>query len=188
MSFLTTLLTSLFANNIILAGHGLKDGAYFHKKKSSWILVVLFFGEALILGACGLGFRALASKVELIKYLSILFFVAISILCDVIFYIIAHYFFKDDIKQDMKDESVSIAINSALLAISMEILLLTDASLPVALASIIGLPLGFIGATYVCGPVVDRLDTADQPKGFRGLPLLIISLAGLALAMSSLHF
>lgn len=188
MEFLVTLFSSLFANNIVLAGHGLRDAGTFHKRSKSWILIILFFVESIILSLCSLGFRELVKLSPLFKYLSILFFVLISIGCDMLFYLIMSKINKGKFKEEMINEGLSVAINSALLDISLSILLLTDVSILSTFGAILGLPLGFIGSTYVCGAILNRVNTSDQPKGFKGLPLLLISIAGLALAMSSLVF
>lgn len=188
MEFLLSLLTSLFANNIVLHGHGLKDAATFHTHKRSWILVILFFAEAVILGLCSYGFSYLIKVDEIFKYLSILFFVIISIGCDLVFYALIHKFAPAEIKEEMLHEGVSIAINSALLDISLTILLLIDASVLTTLGTCIGLPLGFICATYVTGAILERVSGSDNPRGFKGLPLVLITIAILALAASALKF
>lgn len=189
MEFLAVLFTSIFANNIVIAGKGINDSATFPKKKYSWILLVLFFLESLILAGMAIGFKALVVLLPVFKYLSFFIFVLVMAIITALFYLLVMKVFPETIRNELKDEFVSVTVNTALLAIAMVIMTAKDSVSTLNLfAYALGLPLGYIASTYVFSAILERVNGSTAPKGFKGLPLLILSVAGLCLCLGALSF
>jgi Na+-translocating ferredoxin:NAD+ oxidoreductase RnfA subunit len=188
MTILGVLLTSFFANNVALTGYGLKTskelGSF--KGKHSWILFCLYFIEALVLGGVALLLRG---KTGVIKYLAILIFVLIMAVCTGLFYLLNEKCFKEDVRAEMKDNFYLVAINSSLLAIATSLFTFSsEVSNTVAICSLFFLPIGYLLSSYVFSALYDRVNTPDAPKGFRGMPLLLLCVAGLCLGITMLSF
>ena len=187
MEFIASLFTAIFADNIITYGKGIKDAKELRWKKHSWILFVLFLVEAVILGGAAIGLRALGKNFDIFQYLSFLILVLLMVLITGGFYLLLKVF-PEEIRQGLSHQFVSVTINSALLAIAASLFFAADMSNLKLVGLMLGLPLGFLVSTYVIAPLYDRVDSDDAMKGFRGLPLLLLVLAGLVLSLSALKF
>lgn len=190
MEFLTGFLTSLFAHNLLLMGKGVNaivslnvDG-----KKSHKYVLVYYFLTALILGFAAYGLSFAEKVFSDIKYFYILILVGVLVFISLIFYAITIPMKKAH--QALKDECIGIILSTATFAVALAILTLTQeqASLPLILANIIGLPLGYVFSILVFRPITERIAISNAPKGFKGGPLILITSCLIVLAFSALSF
>lgn len=185
MTFFSGLISSIFANNLVIAGYSLKANQQAGKRNPyRWVLFLLYFVEALLLSFAALGFRALKADHPIFNYLSILVFVILDALMTGIFYYLIRPLFKDEVKASLGEDYLSLLLNSSLLAIAISILSLAeDASFGLILGTMLGLPLGFLLSSYVFTAIEERLE-ANETKTYMRVPLLLLSLAGLALGLT----
>lgn len=189
MEFVTLFFASLFANNLLLAGKGVRQTALFQSKKHGWVLALFFFIEAMALAVVALFIRRFVAELEVLKYLSILIFAFVMAIFTFIFDLMVNHVFKDEIREDLKDHFATVSINSALMAIAFTVFTIAaNTSWLSILGIVLGLPLGYLVFNYICGALMERFEISSAPKGFKGIPLLLICLSGLALSLSMLHF
>lgn len=193
MQFLGVLLSAFFAHSLVLSGYGLRQNVALGAKKTlyRWVLLCLYFVEALILGFAGWGFRALAANNAMWTYLTPLFAVLIMSICLGGFALLTKYCFPEAMRNDLSDSYVEIGLNSSLLALVVVLLSYeagTDAVM--LIGSIICLPLGYLAASYATGAVLDRLSVSNTngPFRFATMPLLLLSIAGLCLGCWMMTF
>ncbi len=189
MEFVTVFFASLFANNLLLAGKGVRQSALFGKKKHGWVLSLFFFVESITLAIVAFLLRKFTAQFEIIKYLSILIFAFVMAICTFFFDLLINHTFKDEIRESLKDHFATTTINSALMAIAFTIFMVAPETSPMTLIAItLGAPIGYLVFNCICGALMERLEVTTAPKGFKGIPLLLICLSGLALSLSMLHF
>ena len=191
MTFFAALFTAVFANNVILVGHGLKDSYDLIriKTKKPWLLLAVYFLEALILGGFAFLWAALAKNNVLWKYLSLLFNILIMALLLTGFYHCMKKFLPD-FATEIRNKIPEVMINTSLITVCIEVLelVLNGSSTALVFGSILGYPLGFLLSTFVFRAVMERIEVSNAPKGFRTMPLLLLVTAGLCLSMTMLSF
>lgn len=189
MEFLTVFFATILADNLLLAGKGVRETALMGKKKYSWILALFFFAEALLLGGVAVIVHRYLKEFEVLKYLSLLIFAFVMVFSTFFFEILVNKAFKEEIRNELKDSFSLITINSALMAIAVSIFAAapTVPSLTL-LAVVFASPIAYLVFAYIFGALMERFEILSAPKGFKGLPLLLICLAGLTLSLSMLHF
>lgn len=189
MEFFGILLTSLFANNLAFTGHAVKQSLELgqNKSKYKWVLFVLFFVESILLGIFAYLMRDVVADSVMWKYLSIFLYVVFLGILDGVFYLISHKF-PVAVQDGIKDSFLEIGLNSALMALAATLVSLTDTNFGWAFVTMLFLPLGYIASSYIFAALYERIELSNAPKGFKGMPLVLLSIAGLALGLTMLSF
>jgi len=187
-TFFAAALTSLFANNLVALGYGIKEGKDFSAKpaKGSWVLLVFFFLEAVVLALVSYTLAPYCQE-GLMKSMTTLIFVALMVLLCALFLLFSR-FFPAEIQQTVKDSLLELGLNSALMAVAVVFLTLKRSSPALLFGTLLFLPVGYLLSTYVLKALMERIELSDAPKGFKGMPLLLLTLSGLALAVTMLSF
>ena len=185
MEFLATFLTALIANGVINSGIGIRDAEKISHKKPKWLLLAFFFVESLILGGVSIGLSALGDKFEIFSDFSVLILVVVMVLITALFLFLKR-FLPAKLQEGLSDSLVEIGVNSALLAIAAVVM--SASSWLVSLATMIALPFAYAAMVYAIEPLMERISIANAPKGFKGIPLLLLCIACLALCLTQIKF
>ncbi len=203
MSYLATFFTCLFANSLLLEGKGVNAVTDYAKtKKGKAILFLFYLIAAVIMGFVAYGYTYLIDAVpgwvegkESLTWLSdtvtycepVVFVLAMAIILG-IFYALVQL--SPKMKDEIKPESFNLLLNTSLFAIALSILSLAGGTddFKLLLVNIFGLPAGYLLSFLVFEPILDRIKASNASKGFKGVPLMLVTMAGMCLCFASLAF
>lgn len=204
MAYLTTFFTSIFANSVLLDGQGINtvsDFAKIRSKRKFWIFV-FYLIAAVAMGFVAFGYSKLTKWLPgvlpegdnwtwvspVVEYCQpIILVLAMAILLG-LFFLIVHL--SPKMREDIKPEQLSVLLNTSIYAIALSIITLTSRSSDflLILVNICGLPLGYLLSFVLFEPILDRIKASNAPKGFKGIPLMLVTMAGMCLCFASLTF
>lgn len=189
MEYLTTFFVSLFAGNLVLTGRGASLVSQYSEAKRYRPLLLLFYVIAgLAIGASAYGLNLLLDLHPVMQYVQPLFFVLILAILVAVFY--ALICLSPKMKENLRPEWLGILLNTSLFAVAMSVLSLvgTTSDIWAIVASACGLPLGYVLTIVVFEPIVERIRISNALKGFKTMPLVLITMAGMCLCFASLTF
>ena len=179
MAYLTTFFTSIFANSVLLDGQGINtvsDFAKIRSKRKFWIFV-FYLIAAVAMGFVAFGYSKLTKWLPgvlpegdnwtwvspVVEYCQpIILVLAMAILLG-LFFLIVHL--SPKMREDIKPEQLSVLLNTS-----------------------IYLPVGYLLSFVLFEPILDRIKASNAPKGFKGIPLMLVTMAGMCLCFASLTF
>lgn len=189
MEYLTAFFVALFAGNLILTGQGMHAIDQYHQAKKFRPLLLLFYLIAgIAVSAAAYGFTFLENLHPAVEYVAPLFFVLVLAVLVAIFY--ALICLSPKAKAELKPEWFGLLLNTSLFAIAMSVLSLvgtTDDPL-LFLSNACGLPLGYVLTFVIFEPIYERISISNAMRGFKGMPLVLLTLSGMCLCFVSLTF
>lgn len=189
MQYLTTFFVSLFANNLILTGKGLNTVEDFHGiKKAKFLSVIFYFLAAIVLAVTAYVYNLVLADHQSLAYFEPLAFVLVMAVLAGIFY--ALLCISPKLREEYKPEWISFFLNTSLFTVAYSILALVGSSddMLLLVVNAVGLPLGYILSFVVFEPIIERIRISNAMKGFKTAPLVLITMAGMALCFASLSF
>ena len=175
-TFFGTICASIFGSNIVLLGKS--DYSFLrmkeNKTKKFLFLLCFYLIEAIALGFVAFGVAKLAAKVEMIRYLSIVIFALVIGL-----FVLGGYILTDKVEKfkELKPMLIPALLNSSLLAVALTIFSLSEPSVALLIGNCLGLPLGYVLSFFVFTPIAVRIEESTAPKGFKTVPLILVSTA-----------
>ncbi len=203
MSYLATFFTCLFANSILLQGKGVNAVSDYAKtKKGKGLLFLFYLIAAVVIGFVAYGYTYLIDAVpgwiegkegwewlnSAVTYVQpVIFVLAMAILLG-IFYALVQL--SPKLKEEIKPESFNLLLNTSLFAIALSILAFAGGNddFTLLIVNIFGLPAGYLLSFLIFEPILDRIQASNASKGFKGVPLMLVTMAGMCLCFASLAF
>ena len=141
-------------------------------------------GKILALGLSGTGVMLLATAI--LWLLRGLIPAWAQILCGAVVVLVLVYLLQQLLGKRLGVYFPVIALNSAVLAIALQ-LTAADSIVPVLLSAL-GAGLGFLFGLFLLDGLEARIEDDQLPKAFRGLPIRVLAAAIIALAISAFKF
>lgn len=189
MEYLTAFFVALFAGNLILTGQGASAiDQYRQAKKFRPLLLLFYLISGIAVGASAYGLSFLENLHPVMQYVAPLFFVLVLALLIALFY--ALLCLSPKAKEEFQPEWFGLLLNTSLFAIAMSVLTLvgTTDDILLIVSNCCGLPLGYVLTFVVFEPIVERISISNAMRGFKTMPLVLITLAGMCLCFVSLTF
>lgn len=189
MQFFGAILTAFFAQNLILQGHDLRDGVHLGNRHypHRFYFLILYVVESLIISAIGILISRFGKGREILTYLSFFIYRLAAALLTGIFTLIFKKFVPQ-LERDRHEDWIERSCRTALIAVGAAALTFRNYSTAKWVGYRIGLPLGFALSSIVFSALFDRVNQDSQSKSFRGVPLLLLSLAGASLGVVRMSF
>ena len=202
MTYLATFFTCLFANNVLLQGKGVNFVSDASKtKKGKALLFFFYLLAAVIVGFVAYGYSMflqwlpgkisgnenLAWLTSAASYIEpVVFVLTLAIVLGIFFALIQ---LSPKLKEEIKPESLGLLLNTSLFAIALSILALASShDILLIVVNVFGLPAGYLLSAIIFEPVLERIQASNASKGFKGAPLMLVTMAGMCLCFASLAF
>ena len=193
MTYLIGFFSSLLTNNLAIQGYGITGvgkGAA-GKTKHVVLYAILYLVAGLVLGLSAYGLNWLEGSYESLEMLSyfevVVYAAAIAIVVGLYWLVMkaAH------VDEESKANLLPLIVNTSLLGICFYVVsLISDGNSDIVfiIVNSLGLALGYLATIAVFKPIAQRIEISNAGIGFKGMPLILILLAILALALGSLSF
>lgn len=184
MEFIGAVLTALFAENLILQGHDIRDGIHLGNRHYPHriFFFILFLFESLVLSSLAIVIVKFGKQVEILKYISFFIFALTDTLRIVLFDLLLKKL-APKISKEREEDWIELASTNAIMAICAFALTFRDFSALKIAGYRISRPVGFVLSSFVLYPLYERVCQDSKAKSFKGIPLLLLSLAGASLGV-----
>ncbi len=193
MTYLIGFFSSLLTNNLAIRGYGItgveKGAAGRTKHVVLYTILYLVAGLALGLSAYGLNLlEGSYESLEILGYFEVVVYALIIALIAGIYWLVMRAAHVDE---ESKADLLPLIVNTSLLGICFYVVtLISDGNSDIVfiIVNSLGLALGYLATIAVFKPIAERIRISNAGIGFKGMPLMLILLALLALALGSLGF
>lgn len=191
MLFLSTLFTSIIANNVVLTGYkGLCSYLGISRKSSSAFgmgvaLTFVCILSGLVAWAIGLlfGWLKTSQGIDITFMSTVVYILVIASLVQLVELLIKKFFV--GLYHSLGIYLPLITTNCVVLGLALAVGSMTAAEWPQMLGTVLGVPLGFFLVIMLFSAIRSRLEYA--PKYFRGAAIGLIATAFMALAFSGFN-
>lgn len=189
MQFIGAVLTAFFAQNLILQGHDLRDGVHLGNRHypHRFYFLLLYVIESIVISSVGLLISKFGGGNSLLRYRVFFIYALLAGARTGIFTLI----FKKcspNLEKDRHEDWIERACTTALIAVGASCLSWLERPVSKWVGFRIAVPLGFSLSSIVFSALFDRVNEDDKAKSFRGVPLLLLSLAGASLGVIRMSF
>lgn len=184
MQFIGAILTAFFAKNLILQGHDLRDGIHLGNRHYPHRLVFLglYVLESLVISIVGYLISKYGKGREILSYLAFFIYALIAALRTGLFSLAFKKFFPQ-LEKELHEDWIERACSTALIAVGASALTWSSVSVAERVGLRLARPIGFALSSFVFSALYERVREDGDAKGFRGIPLLLLSLAGASLGV-----
>ncbi len=193
MTYLIGFFSSLLTNNLAIRGYGItgvEKGAE-GRTKHVVLYTILYLVAGLALGLSAYGLNLLEGSyesLEILGYFEVVVYALIIALIAGIYWLVMRAAHVDE---ESKADLLPLIVNTSLLGICFYVVtLISDGNSDIVfiIVNSLGLALGYLATIAVFKPIAERIRISNAGIGFKGMPLMLILLALLALALGSLGF